>query len=252
MLVSILFLVGGFRGFKVEVSDSDPNNFEGVKNDRSTRRTGNVPLPSEDKDYDSEEKHTEWKEISCPKIDAEFQLSSCHTGQTTDVDGPVKPGVHTLDGNCWVDNDSFAILEDFNVSLCIGVLFDDQGGDIGLDSSCAETNDKHCDDEASRVGCCICLWDRGTDENKLADGVECREKHDGFVATEILVRDNGANDGAYITPEVREGTKRLATRIGRSFPNQWLLVVRDQDILSENRQVQIGYNFGMVESIHNK
>lgn len=57
-----------------------------------------------------------------------------------------------MDGDCWIDNDSLAFFGDFDVSLCVAVLFDDQGGDIRFDSSGAETDDNHCNYKARVVG----------------------------------------------------------------------------------------------------
>jgi hypothetical protein len=142
-----------FRRIKIAlIAQPNPKNLECVQNDRSTRRTSNVLFATRDKNENSEEKHTERKEICGPKADVSFKLSGCQAGESANVDGPVEPCVHALDGDGGVDDDAFARFEDFDVATRVCVLFDDQGGDVGFDASGTDADDDHGDDEAGGVG----------------------------------------------------------------------------------------------------
>lgn len=195
------------------MADPDPKDPEGIQDNGTTRRTSDVFLPSDYQDEDCEEEDAEGKEKRGPEIHAEFQLSGRQTGQSTDVYGPVKPCVHALNCHCRIDDDSLAAFEDSDVSFCVGVLFDDESGDVRFDSSGAETDDDHGDDKPGCVCCFACLWNRSADEDELAGDVECREEDDGLVAAEVLIRHNGAYDRADIAPELEEVAQACRTTL---------------------------------------
>ena len=148
------FLIGWFSSFEIEVvSNANPHNFEWLKDDRATRGSSDVPFSTGNKDDNGEEEYAEGEKISRPEINVGFELGRCQTGEATDVDGPVEPSIHSLDCNGGIDNDAFAVLLDFDETLGIGILFNNQCRDIGLDSSSTKANDNHGDDKAGGVSC---------------------------------------------------------------------------------------------------
>ena len=146
------FLIRWFCGFEIEfISQADPHNFEGVEDDGTTRGTSDISIFPGDKDNDGEEEDAEWKKVSSPETNASFELSGCHTREAADVDCPVEPSVHPLNGDSGIDNDAFAVLLDLDETFGIGVLFNNQRRDVGFDSTGADANDNHGDDETSEV-----------------------------------------------------------------------------------------------------
>ena len=153
VLISDVLLMRRFRSLKIAlISKTNPDNLESIQNNRPTRWTGDVVLSTHDKNENGKEKHTERKQVRGPEIDVCFKLSGCQTGESANVDGPVKPSVHALDGNGGINDDAFAVFEDFDVAFGICVLFNDQGGDVRFDSPSAHPDDNHGDDEAAGVG----------------------------------------------------------------------------------------------------
>jgi len=109
VFMSNISLERRFRRLKIApIAQPNPKNLECVQNDRSTRRTSNVLFATRDKDENGEEKYTERKEVCSPKSDVSFELSSCQAGESANVDGPVEPCVHALDGDGGIDDDAFA------------------------------------------------------------------------------------------------------------------------------------------------
>jgi hypothetical protein len=188
------------RGVEVElVANSNPDDFEGVKNNRSTRRSRDILLSAEDENEDSQEENAEGKEVCSPETDFRFKLSGCETGETSNVDCPVEPGVHALDGDGGIDDHAFARFEGFDVSTSVCILFNDQSGDIGLDSSCSESNNDHGDNETSGVGGVARGRDRRANKDELTAGIDDGEKDNGLVASKVLIRNNCACDRSHIT-----------------------------------------------------
>src|SRR5579862_3086796 len=71
-------LIRRLRRFKVElVSNADPEDFEGVKNDGTTRRASNVSLSSGNEDSQCEEENAERKKIGGPEINFGLELGRC-------------------------------------------------------------------------------------------------------------------------------------------------------------------------------
>lgn len=87
----------------------------------------------------------------------------------------------------------------------MSVLLSDQRRDVALDTAGAEANDDHGDDETTQ-GDAICDGDRqgGQDENDHADEVDDGEVEDCPVLAEVLIGDDGADDGSDIAPELEE------------------------------------------------
>lgn len=234
------------------ISETDPEDFKGVKDNRSPRRTSNVTFPPEYENSNSEEEDREWKEVSSPEVNTCFKLSGCQTGKTADIDCPVKPGIHSLNCDCWIDYDAFAVLLDLDETFGIGVLFYDQSRDICFDSSSADPDNYHGDNETCGVGCLASRGNGSTHENELTNGINTSEYHDGFIAAEVLIRDNRAKYWCNITPCMSIQMKKGRYRIERSFPDQWRPVGQDQDILWGHHWDLVKYSFETEATVRNR
>ena len=126
-----------------------------------------------------------------------------------------------MDGDGGVDDDAFTVFEDFDVTLGVCVLFDNQGGNVGLDSSSADTDDDHGDDETGGVGGGAGCGDGGQDKDQLTEGIDESEDDDGLVTSKILISNNSSKNRGDITPvSIRGDEIEGHTRIGRSRRDQ--------------------------------
>ena len=217
-------LVRGLGSFESAVAETDPENLEGVEDDGASGRAGDVSLASDDEDKDGEEEDAKGKEIGSPETDVGFELGGCHRGETADVDGPVEPRVHRLDGDRGIDNDALTFLGDLDESLGVLVLFDDEGRDVGFDSTSAETNDDHRGDQASKVGRGAGFGDGSANKDELTTSVDQGKDQDGLIPSQILIRDNCAENGGDVTPKLEKVRKTSRALLSETQRANWIAI----------------------------
>ena len=194
------FLVRGLSSVEIAfIYQTDPHDLEGIENNGATRRARDISLSADDQDEDGEEEDAERKEISSPETDIGLELSRGHTGETPNVDRPIEPSVHSLDSDCGIDDHSLAALCDFDIFLCILVLFNDKSRDIGFDSTSPDSDNDHRRNQASEVGRGVGLGDRRRNENELTDEIDEGEHHDSTITPKELVCHNRSQDWRDIT-----------------------------------------------------
>jgi hypothetical protein len=224
LVPSNAFLVRGLGGFESAIADTDPDDLEGVENDGATGRAGDVSFAANDQDKDGEEKDAKGEEIGSPETNVGFELSSCHGRETANVDGPVEPGVHRLDGDGGIDDDALALLGGLDESLGVLVLFDDEGRDVGFDSTSAESNDDHRGDEASKVGRGAGFGDGGADEDELTKGVDQSKDQDGPIPSQILIRNDGAEDRGDVAPKLEKVGETSRALLSKTQSANWVAI----------------------------
>jgi hypothetical protein len=224
LVTSNTFLVRGLGGFEGAIADTDPDDLEGVEDDGATGRAGDVAFAANDQDEDGEEEDAKGKEESSPETDVGFELGGCHRGETANVDGPVEPGVHRLDGDGGIDNDALAFLGGLDESLGVLVLFDDEGRDVGFDSTSAESNHNHGGDETSKVGRGAGFGDGSADEDELTTGVDQSEDQDGPIPSQILVRNDGAENGGDVAPKLEKVRETSRALLSKTQSTNWVAI----------------------------
>jgi hypothetical protein len=104
------------------------------------------------------------------------------------------------------DNDTFTALQGLDVRVVGSVLFSDQGGDIGLDTTGTETDNDKTDNE-TREGSTRRNGRRsggGSDDDKTNE-VDHTKKENCSVFAKILISHNSSEDGSDIAPKLEEG-----------------------------------------------
>lgn len=73
-----------------------------------------------------------------------------------------------------------------------------QRSDVTLDSTRSQTNDEDSDNEASQSSTILKSHrDRSADQNEQTDQVDNTEKDDGLVFAEVLIGDDGTQNGGH-------------------------------------------------------
>lgn len=130
------------RCIGVAGDDHKTKSLESVRNDRSLRRPDNVVFLGKDQDDNTNAEHAEAHEVGSPEALVHLHKRGSEKRQATDVDASVEHHVDSLEGDRWVDDDSFASLCDGSQShLLAGVLIGNEGSDVRFDATSSETDD---------------------------------------------------------------------------------------------------------------
>lgn len=190
-------LVGRLRGVHVAALDHHPDGAEAVRDNGALGRAHNVDLAAEDEDHGTDEEHAEAEQESGPETDIALHVGGRDQRQGSQVDAEVEDHVDARDGDSRVDDDALArLLVGRDLHLAAFVLISDQRSDIGLDTTGTETNDDNGRDETSQAGTSRqSARDRSAGEDEKTDDVDEAEDQDGVVLSEVLISDDGTEDG---------------------------------------------------------
>jgi hypothetical protein len=115
--------------------------------------------------------------------------------------------VDALNGDRGVNDDTLASLVIVaNNHLSPLVLVGNQGRDVGLDTTSSETDNDDSDDEASETRIVVeSRRDGRAGKDEETDDVDTAEDDNGVVLSEILVGNDGTENGSNVAPELEEG-----------------------------------------------
>lgn len=194
---TVSLLPAGLGGIQVAVNNHDPQGPEGVRDDRTLRRTNNVELPSHDKDNDTDNEHAQAEEISRPEADISFHERGGEQRQGANIDAAIEDHVDTLDSQSGVNDDTLTLCGGRYGQLLALVLIGNERSDVTLDTSSTHTDDQDRGDEASQTS--VMLEgdrDRSKDQDEQTNHVDKSENNNGLVFAQVLVSDDGTEDGS--------------------------------------------------------
>jgi hypothetical protein len=230
-------LVRGLCAIHLAVSDHLANNAESVGDDRALRGSHNVNLPAKNQDECANEENAETHQVCGPEANVALHVGGGEQGQGTDVDAPVEDHVDALNGDGRVDNDALAsLLVNTNGHLPPSVLVGNKGSDVGLDTTRSETDDNDGGDEASKTRAGgKRRRKRRACQDEQTDDVDSAEDENRVVLAEILVGDDGTQDGGDVTPELEESGKTSGSLVAQAEGTHSLAAIeRALDVVLED------------------
>lgn len=223
---------------------------EGVGDDGALGRSDNVRLAAGDEDNDANVEHAEAHEEGGPEALVLFHKGRGHEGEGTEVDTPIEDHVDSLVGDGRVDDDALARFFRLDGHATALVLVGNEGGNVGLDTTGAEANNDDGDNVASKTGGVAGGGERGGPENQEADPVDAEEDDNGLVLAEILIRDDGTENGGDVAEPLEEevetggGLVAHAETLGAILA---VLVVADV-VLEETLGTIVGEALGQLDN----
>jgi len=198
--------------------DHHPHCTEGVSDDRSLRRADDVDLAAENENEKTDEEDAETQEVSRPEVDITLHVWGGKQGERSSVDAPVEDHVNPLNGNGRVNDDALASLVVLsNDHLSSLVLVGNQRRNVGLDTSSSQTNNDDGNDETTEASAMIeSSRERGKGKDEQTDDVDAAEDDDGVVLAEILIGDDGNENGSNVAPELEEGRKSSGSLVAHA------------------------------------
>ena len=193
--LAVLSAPRGLRGIDVTGDNHHTNSLEGISDNGTLRRAVDVRLAAGDEDGNTDVEHAETQEVSGPETLVLLHEGRSHERKSTDVDAPVEDHVDALVGDGRVDDNTLARLLRLDGHDAALVLVGNEGRNIGLDTTCSETDDDNGDDVAglASTGGLGFGKSRGP-ENGETNPVEDAEDEDGAVLSEVLISDDGSED----------------------------------------------------------
>jgi hypothetical protein len=188
-------------------SKSLEQELESRAHDVTARGTEDVELLAEDKDGKSNDEHDGRDQVCEPETDVALSVDHADlTDKSTNVDEEVEPVVNAGNSDGGVDNDTLSAAG-LNAHLLLGNLLGDKRGDVGLESSSAETHDDESENENTKGGVRVGQhgWRSGGDENQVTNFSDQDRVQNSLEATEIGVGNPGSEKRADVDPEGVEG-----------------------------------------------
>lgn len=182
---------------------------EGADEDRAGRGAPVVLVAADPKNDRATTEHDGGQEPCAPESNILLNVNHGDlTGEGTDVDEHVEVKEDTRDGNVGVRDDTLAsLLIDDNTGLGLLVLLGNQRRDVGLESAGSKPkNDDTQDERSDSISASEHVGDSRDNKQNVTDDGEGDGDEDGVKATEVLIGDNGTDDGSGVGPERVEGT----------------------------------------------
>lgn len=194
---AVLELPAGLGSVHVAVPDHHPESLEGVGDNGTLRRADDVVLATQEEDEGTDCEHAETEQIAGPEADVLLHVGSGQQREGTQVNAAVEDHVDTLDSQRGVDDDALALLGSQESHLLPLVLIGNQRSDVTLDTTGTETDDQDSNDETTHTRTMLqSSGDRSANKDEEADEIDTAEHDDGLVLAEVLISDNGTNDGS--------------------------------------------------------
>jgi hypothetical protein len=97
------------------------------------------------------------------------------------------------------------------------VLIGNQRRNVRLDTTSSKTDNNDSNDETSQTGIVVkSRWNSRAGENEETDDVNQAEDDNGVVLSEILVGNDGTEDGRNVAPELEEGGETSSTLVAHT------------------------------------
>lgn len=216
-------------------------------------RTNNVKLAAENNHQGTDHKHAETEKVGRPEVDVQLHVGSGEEGERTDVDASVEDHVDTLNGQGGVDDHALALLGRGDGHLLPLVLIRNQRSHVTLDTTGTQTDDQDGNNETTDTRAVIQgCGDGSTDEDEQTNHVDDTEQHNGLVLAEILIGDDGTDDGGNIAPELEEGGETGSTLVIHTERTTSLTPIpRSLDVvLEQTRHSVVGETLAQLDNSH--
>lgn len=216
-------------------------------------RANHVELAAENNDQGTNHEHAETEKVGGPEVDIQLHVRSGEKGERTEVDASVEDHVDTLNGQGGVDDHALPLLGGGDGHLLPLVLIGNQRSHVTLDTTGTQTDDQDGDNETTDTRAVIQgRRDGGTDEDEQTNHVDDTEQHNGLVLAEVLIGDDGTEDGSNITPELEEGSETGSTLVIHTERTTSLTTIpRSLDVvLEQTRHSVVGETLAQLDDSH--
>ena len=185
--------------------DHHANGLERVRDDGTLRWAYHIRLAAQDQYSDSDVEHAEAHEVGGPKTLVFLHERRGQQAQAAKIDTPIEDHINPLVCDRRIDNGPLSALLDFNGHLVALVLICNQRRNVGLNATSTEADD---DDRsnvtAERMAMGQRRGKRSSPEDEQADPVNAAEEHNGLVAAEVLISNDGTEDWCDVAEELEE------------------------------------------------
>ena len=172
-------------------------------------------LAADEDDWSNEEQECRQR-ISKPESNVSFSVDhSNRTSQRSEVDHQVKIQEDTRVCDLWVANNTLSALRNDDLRTSLRNLFGKQRGDVGFETSSADSHDDKTNSEASKSALRV-VHDGGNGADD-EDGVsnDCGEDTplDGSVAAKVCVCDVSTKERHNVCPKLVECLRRSVSQV---------------------------------------
>jgi hypothetical protein len=230
-------LVRRLRSIHLAALDHLTDDTESVGDNGALRGTDDVNLATKDEDKCTDEEHAQTEQVRRPEVSVALHVRGRKSRQGTDVDAPVEDHVDAGDGDRRVDDNALAsLLVGANDHLASLVLIRNQGSNVGLDTASSETNDNDSSDKATKTSASLkSNGDGGQGKDEETEDVNTTEDNDGVVLSEVLISDDGTENGRDVAPELEEGGETSGSLVSHAESTATLTAIeRTLDVVLEN------------------
>lgn len=141
--------VGRLGGIGRAGLDHHENALESIGDNGALWRADDIKLATKDKNDGADDEDTQTHQIGRPETNIALHIRSSEQRKRTNVDASIKDHIDTLDGDGGIDDDTLALLVTANSHPAATILIGNQGRNVGLDTTSANTNDNDSDDETA-------------------------------------------------------------------------------------------------------
>lgn len=189
-------LPAGLGSIHVAVDNHDPQRLEGVGDNGALGRANDVVLAAEDEHHGTDSEHAQAKQITGPEANVLLHVRSGQQRQRSHVDTAVEDHINALNRKGRVNDNTLALLGGGHGHLLALVLVGNQRSNVTLDTASSQTDDQDRHNEATNTGSMVkSRGDGRANQDEESDQVNDTENHDGLVFTEVLISDDGTDDG---------------------------------------------------------
>lgn len=216
--VAVLGLPRRLRGVHVAVDDHDPQRLEGIGDDGSLRGADDVELAADNEHRGADREHAQTEQEPGPEADIPLHVGRGQQRERSEVDTAVEDHVDALDGQRGVDDDPLTLLGgghghllplvlvgNLGLSASVGIQTEQaayQRSNVTLDTTSSQTDDQDGNDETTQTGTVSQRrGNRRADQDKQSNQVDDTEENDGLVFSEVLIGNDGTDDGSNCTSQ---------------------------------------------------
>lgn len=173
---------------------------ERIGDDRTLGRAINERVSTCHKNSNAEVEHDEAHQEGSPEALVLLHEGRRHQRERSQVDAPVEDHVDSLVRDGGINDDAFAALLSLDGHSAALILVGNQRRNVGLDTTRAQSDDDDGDDVSGHAGAVgQSSRQSGGPENNQTNPVEATEDENGLVLSEILVGNNGTENGSDCT-----------------------------------------------------
>lgn len=208
----------GLRGVGVARDDHHADSLEGIGNDGPLRRADDVVLLRHDQDDNADTEHAEAHHVSSPETLVHLHERSSEQRETSHVDASVEHHVDPLESDRRVDDDTLASLCNGSDSQSLAsVLVSNQRRNVRLDATSSKSDDDDSGDIATKRGTSLDRSrKRGRPQDNQTDPVDHSEDQDRVVLSEVLIGNDGTENGSNVAEELEEDVQAGSSGVSKT------------------------------------